>query len=99
MTQALGFSVGKASAIMGVFVAFNYGLHMLGGYIGGRLVSYRVLFLLGMVLQVLACLFLSFPSEDHLYIALALFLAGCGLNVPCVNMMLTQQFEGNDNER
>ena len=99
MTQALGFSVGKASAIMGVFVAFNYGLHMLGGYIGGRLVSYRVLFLLGMVLQVLACLFLSFPSEDHLYIALALFLTGCGLNVPCINMMLTQQFEDNETKR
>lgn len=99
MTQALGFNVAKASAIMGVFVAFNYGLHILGGYIGGRLISYRVLFLVGMVLQVIACVFLSSPSVEHLYIALALFLTGCGLNVPCVNMMLTQQFEGNDNER
>lgn len=99
MTQALGFSVAKASAIMGVFVAFNYGLHMLGGYIGGRLISYRVLFLVGMVLQVIACVFLSSPSIEHLYIALALFLTGCGLNVPCINMMLTQQFEGDDKER
>ncbi|MDE4969584.1 MFS transporter, partial [Francisella tularensis subsp. holarctica] len=45
MTQALGFTVTKASAVMGVFVSFNYGLHILGGYIGGRLISYRVLFL------------------------------------------------------
>ena len=89
----------KASAIMGVFVAFSYGLHMLGGYIGGRLISYRVLFLVGMVLQVSACVFLSSPSIEHLYIALALFLTGCGLNVPCINMMLTQQFEGDDKER
>ncbi|OIN83750.1 peptide MFS transporter [Francisella sp. TX07-6608] len=99
MTQALGFTVTKASAVMGVFVAFNYGLHILGGYIGGRLISYRVLFLLGMVLQIFACLFLAFPSTEHLYIALALFLTGCGLNVPCINMMLTQQFENNDGDR
>lgn len=99
MTQALGFSVAKASAVMGVFVAFNYGLHILGGYIGGRLVSYRVLFLVGMVLQVLACIFLSSPSVEHLYIALALFLTGCGLNVTCINMMLTQQFEDDDSSR
>ncbi|AIT08530.1 peptide transporter [Candidatus Francisella endociliophora] len=99
MTQALGFSVAKASAVMGVFVAFNYGLHILGGYIGGRLISYRVLFLIGMVLQIFACLFLSFPSVEHLYIALALFLTGCGLNVPCINMMLTQQFANDDNSR
>lgn len=99
MTQALGFTVTKASAVMGVFVAFNYGLHILGGYIGGRLISYRVLFLIGMVLQIIACLFLSFPSTEHLYIALALFLTGCGLNVPCINIMLTQQFENDDTSR
>ena len=99
MTQALGFSVAKASAIMGVFVAFNYGLNLLGGYIGGRLVSYRVLFLVSMVLQVLACIFLSSSSVEYLYIALALFLTGCGLNVPCINMMLTQQFEDDHKKR
>ena len=55
MTQALGFTVTKASAIIGEFVAFNYGLHILVGYIDGRLISYRALFLLGMVLQIFAC--------------------------------------------
>lgn len=99
MTQALGFSVAKASATMGVFVAFNYGLHILGGYIGGKLVSYRVLFLAGMLLQILACLFLIKPSVWNLYIALSLFLTGCGLNVPCINMMLTQQFSSDDHQR
>ena len=52
-----------------------------------------------MVLQVIACVFLSSPSVEHLYIALALFLTGCGLNVPCINMMLTQQFEDDGKER
>ncbi|MDE5022795.1 MFS transporter, partial [Francisella tularensis subsp. holarctica] len=31
--------------------------------------------------------------------ALALFLTGCSLNVPFINMMLTQQFENNDGDR
>lgn len=96
MTQALGFSATKASAVMGVFAAFNFGLHLLGGYMGGRLVSYRVLFLIGMVLQVIACIILTTPTTEHLYIALALFLTGSGLNVPCINMMLTQQFTAED---
>ncbi|MDE4963546.1 MFS transporter, partial [Francisella tularensis subsp. holarctica] len=84
------------SAVMGVFVCFYYGFLILGGYIGGRLISYRVLFFLGMVLQIFACLFLAFPSTEHLYIALALLLTGCRLIVPCIRMMLTQQFENNE---
>ena len=35
-TKKLGFSEDNANAIMGVFGAFNYGLHMFGGYLGGR---------------------------------------------------------------
>ncbi|MDE4944721.1 MFS transporter, partial [Francisella tularensis subsp. holarctica] len=49
--------------------------------------------------QIFACLFLAFPSTEHLYISLALFLTGCSLNVPCINIMLTQQFENNDGDR
>ncbi|WP_150466254.1 peptide MFS transporter [Francisella sp. SYW-9] len=97
MTQGLGLTVNKASAIMGVFFTFNFGLHLLGGYIGGRLISYRSLFLIGMLLQTIACLFLSFPSTENLYIALALFLVGSGMNLPCINMMLIQQFESDEN--
>ena len=41
--------------MMGVFGAFNYGLHMFGGYLGGRFLSNRNLFVLGMVLQVIGC--------------------------------------------
>ena len=40
---------------MGVFGAFNYGLHLFGGYLGGRFLSNRNLFVGGMVLQVLGC--------------------------------------------
>lgn len=54
-TKRLGFNESSANAMMGVFGAFNYGLHMFGGYLGGRFLSNRNLFVLGMVLQVIGC--------------------------------------------
>lgn len=40
-TQHLGFPTRQAAAIMGAFGAFNYGLHLFGGYLGGRFLSNR----------------------------------------------------------
>ncbi|OGT48066.1 MAG: hypothetical protein A3F17_00460 [Gammaproteobacteria bacterium RIFCSPHIGHO2_12_FULL_41_15] len=99
MTQKLEFSSSSANSIMGLFVAFNFGLHLLGGYIGGRLLSYRALYLLGMLLQIFACLFIALQTVESLRLGLALFLTGAGLNVPCINMMLTQQFKPHDPQR
>ena len=48
-TKHLHFPAVEATAIMGVFGAFNYGLHMFGGYLGGRFLSNRNLFVGGMV--------------------------------------------------
>lgn len=98
-TKRLGFSEGQANAMMGVFGAFNYGLHLFGGYLGGRYLSNRNLFVLGMVLQVVGCWVLSGQSADGLYWGLAMFLTGSGLNVTCINMMLTQRFAPEDNRR
>src|SRR3546814_5323102 len=58
-TKHLEFSIKHATAVMGVFGAFNYGLHLFGGYLGGRFLSNRNLFVGGMVLQVLG------RSEEH----------------------------------
>ncbi|QKJ86856.1 MFS transporter [Paramixta manurensis] len=98
-TKRLGFSEGQANAMMGVFGAFNYGLHLFGGYLGGRYLSNRNLFVLGMVLQVAGCWVLSGQSAEGLYWGLAMFLTGSGLNVTCINMMLTQRFSPEDNRR
>ena len=35
-TKHLQLSVKLATTLMGVFGAFNYGLHLFGGYLGGR---------------------------------------------------------------
>jgi POT family proton-dependent oligopeptide transporter len=97
--QKLGFTNKDATAIMGVFGAFNYGLHLFGGYLGGRFISNRNLFVGGMVLQVLGCAAISLGSHTGLYWGLALFLTGSGLNVTCLNMMLTQRFKPEDDRR
>jgi len=99
MNGSLGLSTTLANSIMGVFVAFNYALHLLGGYLGGRFFSYRSLFCIGMGAQVLGCVFLASVSAEFLYYGLAAFLTGSGLNVTCVNCMLTQRFTPTDTRR
>ena len=98
-TRHLHFSAKEATAIMGVFGAFNYGLHLFGGYLGGRFLSNRNLFVGGMVLQVLGCGTIALGSMAAMYWGLALFLTGSGLNVTCINMMLTQRFAPEDQRR
>ena len=99
VTRHLNFPAREATAIMGVFGAFNYGLHLFGGYLGGRFLSNRNLFVGGMILQVLGCGTISLGTAASMYVGLALFLTGSGLNVTCLNMMLTQRFAPDDNRR
>src|SRR4051812_36472612 len=98
-TQHLHFPAKDATTIMGVFGAFNYGLHLFGGYLGGRFLSNRNLFVGGMIFQVLGCACIAGGTEALLYLGLALFLTGSGLNVTCINMMLTQRFKPDDVRR
>jgi proton-dependent oligopeptide transporter, POT family len=95
----LHFATKEATAMMGVFGAFNYGLHLFGGYLGGRFLSNRNLFVGGMALQVVGCAAIAEGSIGALYVGLALFLTGSGLNVTCINMMLTQRFAPEDERR
>ena len=98
-TRHLSFSAREATAIMGVFGAFNYGLHLFGGYLGGRFLSNRNLFVGGMVLQALGCGWMALGTNESMFTGLALFLTGSGLNVTCINMMLTQRFAPEDDRR
>ena len=98
-TQHLHFATKDATTMMGVFGAFNYGLHLFCGYLGGRFLSNRNLFVGGMILQVLGCACIAGGTVALLYPGLALFLTGSGLNVTCLNMMLTQRFKPDDERR
>ena len=98
-TKHLHFSDDLALSLMSLFGAFNYGLHLFGGYLGGRFLSNRNLFVGGMALQVLGCGLIATGSGAMLYWGLSLFLTGSGLNVTCINMMLTQRFTPDDPRR
>jgi POT family proton-dependent oligopeptide transporter len=98
-TKHLQLSVKMATALMGVFGGFNYGLHLFGGYLGGRFMSNRNLFVGGMALQVAGCACIATGSLAMFYVGLAFFLTGSGLNVTCINMMLTQRFTSEDPRR
>ena len=99
MKGKLGLEPHVANSIMGVFIAFNFALHLLGGFLAGRLFSNRSLFCIGMLAQVVGCVLLSVSTLRFLYYGLAFFLTGSGLNVTCVNCMLTQRFSPNDIRR
>src|SRR5256714_11679541 len=98
-TKHLQLPVKVATTLMGVFGAFNYGLHLFGGYLGGRFLSNRNLFVGGMALQVIGCGCIAVGTAALFYIGLAFFLTGSGLNVTCINMMLTQRFASDDPRR
>lgn len=98
-TKHLQLSVKLATTLMGVFGAFNYGLHLFGGYLGGRFLSNRNLFVGGMAVQVIGCACIAVGTAAMFYIGLAFFLTGSGLNVTCINMMLTQRFTPEDPRR
>jgi POT family proton-dependent oligopeptide transporter len=99
MKDKLGLPVTVANSIMGVFIAFNFALHLLGGFWGGRLLSNRSLFSVGMIAQVIGCILLSVNDLTFLYYGLGAFLTGSGLNVTCINCMLTQRFAPTDVRR
>src|SRR5215472_13242548 len=98
-TKHLHLGVKEATALMGVFGAFNYGLHLFGGYLGGRFLSNRKLFVGSMALQVIGCAGIASGTLPLFYVGLALFLTGSGFNVTCINMMLTQRFTPEDPRR
>src|ERR1700730_8189737 len=98
-TKHLQLPVKVATTLMGVFGALDYGLHLFGGYLGGRFLSNRNLFVGGMALQVIGCGCIATGTLPLFSIGLAFFLTGSGLNVTCINMMLTQRFTPEDPRR
>lgn len=98
-TRGLQLDDMLATSITGSFIALNYFLHLLGGYVGGRLLSNRSLFGIGMICQVIGLGLISVPDSSHLLWGLATFLAGSGINMTCINCMVTQLFEPHDKRR
>ena len=100
LSQRFYFSQPDATTIMGVFLGLNYSLKLLGSSVGGRLVSYRLLFSIVCMLQVISCfILLILKTQSILFIAIALFTLSSGIMTPCINMMLIQQYQHNSVQR
>ena len=99
LTGKLNISHENTNGIVGLFLALNFALHLLAGYIGGRLLSNRMLFLISMFFQIAGVYILSLSNLKYLFYGLGLFLIGCGFNSTCLNCMLTQQCGDSDQQR
>ncbi len=95
MTGPLALSVKLATGVVGVFISFNFLLHFLGGYAGGKFISNRLLFVSGMVFEIIGLL----TSFYQFYLGLGVFLAGCGLYATSINAIMLQRFKPSDQKR
>src|SRR5947209_7168621 len=75
-TKHLHLGVKEATTLMGVFGAFNYGLHLFGGYLGGRFLSNRKLFVGSMAVQVVGRGCIATGTLTLFYVGLALVVTG-----------------------
>lgn len=96
MKQQLHFSSHEANLIAGVYFAYNFALHLLSGYLGGRLFSYRGLVVTGVIFQLLGCVLLAQGTVALFYWGMACMLVGTGTMVTCLNMLLSQLFKSDE---
>ncbi|MCX7121007.1 MAG: oligopeptide:H+ symporter [Gammaproteobacteria bacterium] len=99
MKQQLHMTSTQADLITGVYFACNFSLHLLSGYLGGRLFSYRGLIVVGVFFQLMGCLLLSHSTIVSLYWGMACMLVGTGTMVTCLNMLVSQLFQSDEIEK
>src|SRR6185312_16402298 len=97
--QTKGMPIAEVNILTASFFALNFLLHFLGGSLGGSYFSYRNLFFCSLILQIIGLLCLGSAHMHILLAGMAFFLTGSGLNVSCINMMLTQRFMAQDMRR
>lgn len=99
LSREAGMSKIEANTLTASFFGLNFLLHFLGGAVGGRYISFRALFFVSLFLQVVGLSLISIHSHFVILSGMAVFITGAGLNVSCINMMLTQLFAQNDERR
>lgn len=97
--QKVGMPIEEVNTLTASFFALNFLLHFLGGVLGGRWISFRGLFCFSLVLQIAGLIGIAIPHIAVILLGMGLFVTGAGLNVSCINMMLTQLFTANDMRR
>lgn len=98
LTKVIGLSQFQSNGVVGFFLASNFILHLISGYIGDRLLSNRLLLAISIIFQTIGAFVLSTSLQSLVYIGLSLFLIGCGLGSTCLNCLLTQQFQADEDQ-
>ncbi len=99
LTHQLQFQPNLANSIVALFLTFNFTLHLIAGYIGSRLLSYRFLLILSILFEISGVALLSWSMTQYIYLGLSLFLIGCGFGSTCLKCLLTQKFQANEHRR
>ncbi len=99
LTHLMGYTKTEANAYIGMFLAFNFALHLVAGYVGGRFISNRILLLVSCIFQAIGTYVLSLSNPHNLMHGLSLFLIGCGINSTSLKCILMQMLEHDDSKR
>lgn len=98
LTKVIGLNQLQSNSVVGFFLASNFILHLISGYIGDRLLSNRFLLAISIIVQTAGVFILSTSLQSLVYVGLSLFLIGCGLGSTCLNCLLTQQFQADEEQ-
>lgn len=97
LTKSVGLSETQSNSIVGFFLAANFILHFISGYIGDRWLSNRLLLTISIMIQAVGVTILNFTSH-LIYLGLSLFLIGCGFAPTCINCLITLEFAKDEDQ-
>lgn len=92
LTDMRRMPVNQASSYVGIFISFNFLLHLFAGYISEKFISSKNLLILAMMAQFISILIILYTSYE-LYVALSLFLLGSGFGITCLYNILISLFD------
>lgn len=98
MTKKLGLRDKDAVILVSSFLAYLFILRVIAGHLGGRLISYRSLMLIGLGAITLSFALLSIPTLTALYLGLTAFTVGNALLV-AIHCLLTAVYQHDDIKR
>lgn len=99
LRQFAGFAGWQANDVIGVFLAYNFVLHLLGAFVVGRYFSYRFFLLIALMLQIISGVLLSIGTHQMIFLGLTLLVLATGGMMPSINMLIAQFFSPADSRR
>jgi POT family proton-dependent oligopeptide transporter len=95
----LGFDVGKAGAIFGMYTAMVYMMNLPGGWIADRILGQRRAVLYGGAIIAMGHFSMAMPGLATFYFGLGLIVIGTGLLKPNISTMVGQLYDQRDERR